>query len=153
MHSDKHPPLLALCVILVDDDQLLVVRDLSFDKPSFKFVGGTQEPGESAKQTICREVHEEVGLTVADGHDFKFLGKTNAWSSKSLSHYEVHLFSIRFSSTHVYDHMHRHLVEDKLTPSCVALPNLQEMKSKWLYWHMVWFQKIVSVSFIEHLNT
>lgn len=39
----------------------------------FQFPGGKPEPGESAADAACREVAEELGVSIAPG-DLKFLG-------------------------------------------------------------------------------
>jgi NAD+ diphosphatase len=48
--------------LVVDDDRVLLARNARFPRPMFSTLAGFVEAGESAEQTIAREVTEEVGV-------------------------------------------------------------------------------------------
>ena len=58
-------------VIVDDDGRVLVVRKK--DTSRFMQPGGKPEPGESAAQTLIRELHEELGVMLAEA-DLEPLG-------------------------------------------------------------------------------
>jgi NAD+ diphosphatase len=52
--------------VLDDDERLLLARGAGWDTGRFSVLAGFLEPGESLAAAVAREVHEEVGLEVAD---------------------------------------------------------------------------------------
>lgn len=56
------------CVIVTvtRGDEILLARAHRFTRPMFSALAGFVEAGESAEETLCREVREEVGLEVKD---------------------------------------------------------------------------------------
>lgn len=59
-------------VIVDDDDRVLVVRKHGTTR--FMQPGGKPEPGESAAQTLIRELHEELGVLLVES-DLRPLGR------------------------------------------------------------------------------
>lgn len=72
MTSDEVRPPIAAAVIVQDGKVLLVKRRVKEGSLSWQFPAGEVEPGETGSQAAVREVHEETGLTVAEG---KVLGE------------------------------------------------------------------------------
>jgi NAD+ diphosphatase len=65
-------PRIAPCVItlVTDGDLMLLARSARFRRPMFSTLAGFIEAGESAEDTLRREVREEVGLEVGALHYF-----------------------------------------------------------------------------------
>lgn len=59
-------PRIAPCVIVLvtRGDDLLLARNARFPRPMYSTLAGFIEPGESVEDTLCREVMEEVGVSV-----------------------------------------------------------------------------------------
>ena len=57
-------------VLMVDGDRMLLARNARFPRPMFSTLAGFVEAGESAEQTIAREIFEEVGLVSGKLHYF-----------------------------------------------------------------------------------
>lgn len=69
-HFPRTDPAVIMAV-LDADDRLLLARHPSWPEGRFSVLAGFVEPGESLEMAVCREVREEVGLTV---HDVRYLG-------------------------------------------------------------------------------
>jgi NAD+ diphosphatase len=59
-------PRIAPCVIVLitRGEELLLARNANFPQPMYSTLAGFIEAGESAEETLHREVHEEVGLEI-----------------------------------------------------------------------------------------
>lgn len=68
-------PIIKSGAIIIKDRKVLVAR--SVGKDFFNTPGGKEEPGESAAQTLIRELQEELGIEVAEG-DFDVFGEFHA---------------------------------------------------------------------------
>jgi len=66
-------PRIAPCVIVLvtRGEELLLARNASFPAPMYSTLAGFIEPGETAEETLKREVHEEVGIDIANLRYFK----------------------------------------------------------------------------------
>jgi NAD+ diphosphatase len=56
----------AVIMLVQRGDEFLLARNRSFAEGFFSVLAGFVEPGESLEEAVAREVHEEVGLQVAD---------------------------------------------------------------------------------------
>lgn len=52
------------------DQEALLARGVQFQRPMYSCLAGFVEPGESLEASVLREVHEEVGITVANPRYF-----------------------------------------------------------------------------------
>jgi NAD+ diphosphatase len=61
-------PRIAPCVIVLvtRGDELLLARNANFPQPMYSTLAGFIEAGETAEQTVQREVREEVGVEIAN---------------------------------------------------------------------------------------
>jgi 8-oxo-dGTP diphosphatase len=60
---------LVVACALIDADKRVLLAQRPEDKPMaglWEFPGGKVEPGESPEQTLIRELHEELGITVSE---------------------------------------------------------------------------------------
>jgi len=60
---------LVVACALIDADKRVLLAQRPQDKPMaglWEFPGGKVEPGESPEQTLIRELHEELGITVSE---------------------------------------------------------------------------------------
>ncbi|MEO5876437.1 MAG: NAD(+) diphosphatase [Streptosporangiaceae bacterium] len=66
--SEHYPRLDPAVIMLVHDtaDRVLLARGAAWPERRVSILAGFVEPGESLEQAVAREVHEEVGLVVAD---------------------------------------------------------------------------------------
>jgi len=58
----------AVIVAITRGDQLLLGHNRNFRPGMFSLLAGFVDPGETLEQAVVREVHEEVGLEIADLH-------------------------------------------------------------------------------------
>jgi NAD+ diphosphatase len=62
-----YPRLVPAVIVLVErDGEALLARGRQFPIPMYSCLAGFVEPGETLEQAVAREVHEEVGIEVAD---------------------------------------------------------------------------------------
>lgn len=61
-------PRIAPCIIVLvtRGEELLLARNAKFPQPMYSTLAGFIEAGESAEETLVREVHEEVGVQVTN---------------------------------------------------------------------------------------
>ena len=65
----SYPQLSPSIIVLVRrDDEMLLARNAAWPTGMYSTLAGFVEPGESIEQTVHREIHEEVGLTVENLH-------------------------------------------------------------------------------------
>ena len=63
----SYPRLTPAIIVLIErEDEILLARGHQFAPGRFGIVAGFVEPGESLEEAVQREIHEEVGLDVAD---------------------------------------------------------------------------------------
>ncbi|MCA9880501.1 MAG: NAD(+) diphosphatase [Thermomicrobiales bacterium] len=63
----SYPRLTPAIIVLIErGDEILLARGHQFVAGRFGIVAGFVEPGESLEEAVIREIHEEVGLEVAD---------------------------------------------------------------------------------------
>ena len=62
-----HTPLLVSAAVIVQGDSVLIAHRSSSDHGSggWEFPGGKVEPGESPPQCLCREITEELGISIS----------------------------------------------------------------------------------------
>jgi NAD+ diphosphatase len=60
----------AVIVLIARGEELLLARAPHFPKGMYGLIAGFVEPGESLEDTIVREVHEEVGITIKNPRYF-----------------------------------------------------------------------------------
>lgn len=70
-------PRIAPCVIVLVhcEEELLLARNANFPQPMYSTLAGFIEAGETAEETLVREVHEEVGVGV---HNLRYF-KSQSW--------------------------------------------------------------------------
>ena len=54
----------AIIVLIKKGDEILLARSPRFPKGMYSVIAGFVEPGETLEEALCREVQEEVGLSV-----------------------------------------------------------------------------------------
>jgi len=66
--GQQHFPRLspAVIVLVTRGDELLLARSPHFAPGVYSTLAGFVEPGESLEDTVAREIHEEVGVTLSD---------------------------------------------------------------------------------------
>ncbi len=66
-------PTIAPCIIVLvhHKEKILLARSPHFSKKMFSTLAGFIEPGESAEETVIREIHEEVRIRVKNIHYVK----------------------------------------------------------------------------------
>ena len=63
----------AVSIIFTFEDKVLfTVRNVDPDKGKLDFPGGFIDPGETAEEAACREIKEELGLTISES-DLKYI--------------------------------------------------------------------------------
>lgn len=72
-----HPQIIRIAAAIIrdPDGRFLVVRKRGTS--AFQQAGGKLEPGESASDAVIREIHEEIGVTVAP-HEITLIGHASA---------------------------------------------------------------------------
>ncbi|WP_229051547.1 NUDIX domain-containing protein [Aeromicrobium sp. Leaf350] len=92
------PPVIEVvaAVVVGPDDRTLLVRKRGTS--AFMNPGGKPEPGESHRQALVRELHEEIGLTV-DPAELEPLGTIETDAANEPGHLLVaHVFTLRVAS-------------------------------------------------------
>ena len=74
-------PRIAPCIItlVTRGEHMLLARNANFPRPMYSTLAGFIEAGESAEETLVREVKEEVGVDV---DDIRYFG-SQSWPSPS----------------------------------------------------------------------
>lgn len=84
----------AIGIVFHEDKFLVTIRPESTSFAGFyEFPGGKVEPGETAYQALCREMHEEVGLTIQNATLFMERTQTLPMRPLDLSFWMVDNFS------------------------------------------------------------
>ena len=73
LRSLAFPRLAPAIIVLIERDgddgsEALLARGRQFPIPMYSCLAGFVEPGETLEEAVHREVHEEVGVTLADVH-------------------------------------------------------------------------------------
>jgi NAD+ diphosphatase len=65
-------PRIAPCVIVLvtRGEEMLLARNARFPRPMYSTLAGFIEPGESAEDTLRREIREEVGVEIGESRYF-----------------------------------------------------------------------------------
>ena len=88
-------PSIRIAAALIEDEarRLLLVRKAG--TRFFMQAGGKIEAGEAPATALCREPHEEIGLSVAQA-DLKLLGRFSAEAANEPGHrVDAHVFHLR----------------------------------------------------------
>jgi 8-oxo-dGTP pyrophosphatase MutT (NUDIX family) len=91
----QHNVMMAVAGVVIDDDKLLLVRDM---QGFWAGVGGWIDPGESPEQAIVREFQEELGV---DSEVVRTLRPFIAWNvprSETPLHFVLFFFEMRLAS-------------------------------------------------------
>jgi NAD+ diphosphatase len=70
-------PKIAPCIIVLvtRGDEMLLARNVNFPRPMYSTLAGFIEAGETAEETLVREVREEVGIEV---HELRYF-QSQSW--------------------------------------------------------------------------
>ncbi len=71
--ADIYPVSHALVLFVESDNTVMTVLNEDADLPFYNLPGGHTHPGETPRQTVKREIHEELGLDVSD-KQLSFIG-------------------------------------------------------------------------------
>jgi mutator protein MutT len=83
----------AVAVIFTFEDKILfTVRNVDPDKGKLDLPGGFIDPGETAEQAACREIREELGLSIAPNDLIYITTAPNNYIYKNVAYRTMDIF-------------------------------------------------------------